>query len=49
MSDAALTNYSQGLDDDIARRDALHLAINTLPDPNYATLRTLALVRITYP
>ncbi|KAH7304961.1 hypothetical protein B0I35DRAFT_484154 [Stachybotrys elegans] len=30
-------------DDDIARRDALHGIINSLPDPNYATLRALAL------
>jgi Rho GTPase-activating protein RGD1 len=30
--------------DDIARRDSLHAIINNLPDPNYATLRTLILV-----
>jgi hypothetical protein len=29
--------------DDNARRDSLHAAINDLPDPNYATLRILAL------
>lgn len=31
------------LDDDNARRDALHQSINDLPDPNYATLRALVL------
>jgi hypothetical protein len=31
--------------DDIARRDRLHATINNLPDPNYATLRALTLVR----
>ncbi|EFR02540.1 beta-chimaerin [Nannizzia gypsea CBS 118893] len=30
-------------DDDIQRRDALHALINSLPDPNYATLRALIL------
>ncbi|KAM0325182.1 hypothetical protein ACHAQA_007721 [Verticillium albo-atrum] len=30
-------------DDDIVRRDSLHAIINSLPDPNYATLRALAL------
>ncbi|CAJ2504354.1 Uu.00g117480.m01.CDS01 [Anthostomella pinea] len=30
-------------DDDIVRRDSLHAIINGLPDPNYATLRALAL------
>lgn len=34
-----------GRDDDIQRRDALHALINNLPDPNYATLRALVLVR----
>ncbi|KAF3350951.1 hypothetical protein VD0002_g9499 [Verticillium dahliae] len=29
--------------DDIVRRDSLHAIINSLPDPNYATLRALAL------
>jgi hypothetical protein len=33
-----------GIDDDIVRRDSLHAIINGLPDPNYATLRVLALV-----
>ncbi|MCJ1230302.1 hypothetical protein MMC12_006974 [Toensbergia leucococca] len=31
------------IDDDITRRDSLHATINSLPDPNYATLRALAL------
>ena len=31
------------IDDDSARRDALHQQINDLPDPNYATLRALVL------
>lgn len=30
-------------DDEIVRRDSLHAIINALPDPNYATLRALAL------
>ncbi|KAI1436402.1 hypothetical protein GGR50DRAFT_232482 [Xylaria sp. CBS 124048] len=30
-------------DDDIVRRDSMHAIINGLPDPNYATLRALAL------
>ncbi|KAK3901503.1 hypothetical protein C8A05DRAFT_34804 [Staphylotrichum tortipilum] len=30
-------------EDDIVRRDSLHAIINGLPDPNYATLRALAL------
>ncbi|KAF3482324.1 uncharacterized protein GIQ15_05083 [Arthroderma uncinatum] len=30
-------------DDDTHRRDALHALINSLPDPNYATLRALIL------
>lgn len=30
-------------DDDIQRRDAIHALINSLPDPNYATLRALVL------
>jgi len=28
-------------EDDIVRRDSLHAIINSLPDPNYATLRAL--------
>ena len=40
----ARSNHLQGIDDDIARRDNLHAAINNLPDPNYATLRALTLV-----
>ncbi|KAI9829420.1 MAG: hypothetical protein M1819_006357 [Sarea resinae] len=31
------------IDDDIIRRDSLHAIINSLPDPNYATLRALTL------
>ncbi|KAI0125174.1 hypothetical protein BJ170DRAFT_491898 [Xylariales sp. AK1849] len=31
------------VDDDIVRRDSLHAIINSLPDPNYATLRALTL------
>ncbi|TQV93231.1 hypothetical protein V2A60_010334 [Cordyceps javanica] len=30
-------------DDDIVRRDSLHAIINSLPDPNYATLRAITL------
>lgn len=30
-------------EEDIVRRDSLHAIINSLPDPNYATLRALAL------
>jgi hypothetical protein len=30
-------------DDDIVRRDSLHAIINSLPDPNYATLRAISL------
>jgi len=31
------------LEDDIVRRDSIHALVNALPDPNYATLRVLAL------
>ncbi|KIW15337.1 hypothetical protein PV08_05383 [Exophiala spinifera] len=31
------------LEDDIVRRDSIHALVNSLPDPNYATLRTLVL------
>ncbi|KAJ4384030.1 Rho GTPase-activating protein [Didymella sp. IMI 355093] len=31
------------VDDDTMRRDSMHALINALPDPNYATLRALAL------
>lgn len=34
-----------GIDNDVQRRDTLHAIINNLPDPNYATLRALVLVR----
>jgi Rho GTPase-activating protein RGD1 len=30
-------------EDDLVRRDSLHAIINSLPDPNYATLRALVL------
>jgi hypothetical protein len=30
-------------EDDVVRRDSLHAIINSLPDPNYATLRALTL------
>ena len=30
-------------EDNIVRRDSLHAIINSLPDPNYATLRALTL------
>lgn len=30
-------------DDDTIRRDSLHAIINSLPDPNYATLRAITL------
>ncbi|KAI9746884.1 MAG: hypothetical protein M1835_002336, partial [Candelina submexicana] len=39
---AELINASR-IDDDIIRRDSLHAVINSLPDPNYATLRALTL------
>jgi hypothetical protein len=31
------------IEDDVVRRDSLHAVINSLPDPNYATLRALTL------
>ncbi|KEF57966.1 uncharacterized protein A1O9_05889 [Exophiala aquamarina CBS 119918] len=31
------------LEDEIVRRDSIHALVNALPDPNYATLRVLAL------
>ncbi|KAL8810596.1 MAG: hypothetical protein Q9223_002655 [Gallowayella weberi] len=31
------------IDDDVTRRDSLHAIVNSLPDPNYATLRALTL------
>ena len=31
------------LEDDVQRRDSLHAIVNSLPDPNYATLRALVL------
>ena len=44
LSRMPLSNLSLGIDDDITRRDSLHAIINSLPDPNYATLRALILV-----
>lgn len=37
-----LTPYAEH-DEDVVRRDSLHAIINSLPDPNYATLRALTL------
>jgi len=34
------------IEDEIVRRDSLHAVINSLPDPNYATLRVLILVSL---
>ena len=34
------------IDDDTTRRDSLHALVNSLPDPNYATLRALTLVSL---
>ncbi|KAL8699837.1 MAG: hypothetical protein Q9224_001241 [Gallowayella concinna] len=31
------------IDDDVTRRDSLHAIVNSLPDPNYATLRAVTL------
>lgn len=44
-----LTMHGIGIDDDITRRDSMHATINSLPDPNYATLRALTLVSLTCP
>lgn len=41
MTDFSLS--SETIPDDVKRRDALHAIINNLPDPNYATLRSLTL------
>jgi len=53
LPDPLLTKAAYGefleaatLTDDIPRRDRVHATINDLPDPNYATLRALVLVRI---
>ena len=42
----ALSNIITGIDDDTTRRDSMHATINSLPDPNYATLRALTLVSL---
>lgn len=34
------------IEDDNQRRDSVHAVINELPDPNYATLRAMVLVRL---
>ena len=39
---------STGVEDEVVRRDSLHAVINSLPDPNYATLRALTLVRLVF-
>ena len=50
LPDPLLTTAAYGeliesarIQDDLARRDALHSMINSLPDPNYATLRAVTL------
>ena len=45
LTSANYTSFvnSAKIDDDIVRRDSLHAIINSLPDPNYATLRVLTL------
>lgn len=35
------------IEDDTIRRDSMHAVVNALPDPNYATLRSLVLVSAT--
>ena len=44
MNLSLLISWIPEIDDDITRRDSLHATINSLPDPNYATLRALTLV-----
>lgn len=44
FSSATLLISCLGIEDDTVRRDSMHAIINGLPDPNYATLRTLVLV-----
>jgi hypothetical protein len=45
LTSANYTSFinSAKIDDDVVRRDSLHAIINSLPDPNYATLRVLTL------
>lgn len=38
-----LTPHPTENEDETVRRDSLHAIINSLPDPNYATLRALTL------
>jgi len=49
MYGTALKVRQIGIDDDITRRDSMHATINSLPDPNYATLRALTLVSLCPP
>lgn len=37
------------IEDLVVRRDSIHAVINSLPDPNYATLRVLILVGLFIP
>ena len=48
FADKNVKTWNVGIDDDITRRDSLHATINSLPDPNYATLRALTLVIFFY-
>lgn len=43
ISSQVLTHTPPENDDETVRRDSLHAIINSLPDPNYATLRALTL------
>lgn len=45
LTNAQYSAYIQAakIDDEIVRRDTIHALVNALPDPNYATLRVLAL------
>ncbi|KAK9781576.1 hypothetical protein SCAR479_01447 [Seiridium cardinale] len=45
LTSARYTDFIEAAkqEDDIVRRDSLHAIINELPDPNYATLRSLTL------
>lgn len=45
LTRAAYHSFIQAskIDDDVNRRDSLHQYINSLPDPNYATLRVLTM------
>ncbi|KIV89369.1 hypothetical protein, variant [Exophiala mesophila] len=45
LTNAQYSAYIQAakIEDEIVRRDSIHALVNALPDPNYATLRVLAL------